>query len=186
MLPKIQNCEEEEVTVNSVDVDYDKRIIYFFGDVDTSAAVTTIQALDKLSETGDAIRIIINSTGGDFFEAVSIVNKILKVKEKNLIITEIIGSAFSGAADIFLAGTKREMSKYSLLMFHELQWVDDGESISSHISYAKAVQKMNKKLVSDLLKDTKLTYTKYKRLTMQEYFFDSSQALKSGLAHVIY
>ena len=185
MLPKIKSCEENN-PINYVDVDYEKRIIYFFGDIDTATTVTTIQALDKLSETGDAIRIIINSNGGDFFESVSIVNKILKVKEKNIVvITEIIGSAFSGAADIFLSGTKREMSKYSLLMFHELQWVEDEESINSHISYAKAVQKMNKRLMVNLLKDTKLTYTKYKRLIMQEYFLDADQALKLNLTHTI-
>lgn len=107
--------------------------LYIFGDIcseswkwyetDTSAN-DIVHALESL--TVKAIRVHINSNGGDVSQGLAIYNTL---KNSGVEVTTIDdGFACSAASVIFMAGTKRQMNSASLLMIHNVWTFGEGNS----------------------------------------------------------
>ena len=78
--------------------------------------------LELRNANGSDVQLLINSPGGDVFEAAAIYNTLHKYSEDNdaKISAKVMGLAASAAADIFLAFPQenREMADGTMLMFH--------------------------------------------------------------------
>jgi len=104
--------------------------IYIYGQIGTSFASAenncSAEFADMLSQIpdGEPIQLRINSPGGNFYEGLAIYN-LARGRGVN---TVVDGQAASVAADIFCAGTKREIPDTSNLMVHKAWGVFAGNS----------------------------------------------------------
>ena len=130
-----------------------------------SDAISSIHA-----STGDTINVVINSKGGNFFDATAIHNALRSSGKR--IVTYIDPFAFSAAALIALAGDEILMVENGLMFFHlpkaELYGIKDAEELKMLVSaldkskaslVATITSRMKKteKESEDLLNDTWLT-----------------------------
>jgi ATP-dependent protease ClpP protease subunit len=164
--------------------------IYFYSDVDVSAALSlnknitllnnqlsTIQNNYKLVETPN-INLHINSNGGDLFAGFSIVNY---VKNSRIPIHSIIDGYAASAATLFsVVAKKRFMKEYSFILIHQL-------STSFWGKYSEFEDEMtnNKLLMNQIYKiyedHTKIPKKKLVEILKKDIWFDAKQALEYGL-----
>ena len=90
--------------------------IYISGDIGGAENYTDAFELIRNSGENDAIKIHINSHGGDLFTAVQFM-RVLKEAEAT-IICSVEGACMSAATLIFLAADSWEISDHSAFMFH--------------------------------------------------------------------
>lgn len=108
----------------------DELINEYYGMKATVTAKAFVDQLAALPETVTAIRVHINSPGGDVFAAANIANALRDQSvSKNRTVTTIIdGLAASAASVIAMAGQTVEMADNALLMIHNPWSVAVGEA----------------------------------------------------------
>lgn len=113
-------------------IDFDDNVIFINGEIDNntlSQFILKVRALVKENNT-ESINVIINSPGGDLFEAFGIIDFMESASIKFNTICR--GVAWSAAALILLSGTGvRVASKRSSIMLHEPASSNDIMNISS-------------------------------------------------------
>lgn len=95
------------------------RIIFIDGDITDNLANSVISQLlylDSLSK--DEISIYINSYGGSVYDGLAIIDVMGFIDSP--IKTVVLGKAMSMGALVFICGDKRQMTKQSTIMFHEI------------------------------------------------------------------
>ncbi len=103
-----------------------KRRVFLFGDINAAVAERVVNRLIELAEqdTGEAIDLLINSTGGDVEAACAIVNAMHGIPCR--VNTVCMGFAQSAACIILMAGTGvRTAFENSVLLIHRMVWDDE-------------------------------------------------------------
>ena len=115
---------------DNVLVNIGKRIFYLSDDIDNSTIAqlnfNILYILDedarnekeKCNYERKPIRIYINSNGGEVYDMWSLID--IMLNSKTPIYTYCTGYAMSAAFNIFLAGSKRFISKHATLMYHQI------------------------------------------------------------------
>lgn len=127
-------------------IDFENRIIQITGEITHPWFDTVDMALTKMeSHSGKAITIKINSGGGDTYEAMAIVGRLLQ--SKCAIHTIGYGHIMSAATLILASGKKgkRQLSRLSEFMWHESWYGTDAHRHSEHKHNVAQVDKEERK-----------------------------------------
>lgn len=115
---------------DNVLINYDKRLFYLSDDIDKNTIaqinynfLSILEDDDKQDEETKnykrkPIHIYINSDGGDVHDMWSLID--IMINSKTPIYTYCTGYAMSAAFNIFLAGSKRFISKHATLLYHQI------------------------------------------------------------------
>lgn len=102
-------------------LDIDARVIRLEGEIGEDIIFADfdwkLTQLEQLSDKPITVRL--NSEGGSFYDALSIVGRIKSCKCE--VIVEGYGSVMSAATLILVAGSKRRLSSYAWFMLHEIR-----------------------------------------------------------------
>lgn len=160
--------------------------LYIFGDIcsddwkwyesDTSS-LDIVHALESL--TVSAIRVHINSNGGDVSQGLAIYNT-LKNSGKE-VITIDDGFACSAASVIFMAGTKRQMNCASLLMIHNVWTIGQGNS-EDFRKLADDLDAINQASVEAYKSVATISEEQIKDLMNKETWISPKEAVEYGFA----
>lgn len=139
----------------------------------------TRQIRDAKDDGADTIDVHIHSNGGDVTEGFAIhdvlVNSGLKVN------TIVDGSCYSIATVIFLAGSKRSMSKNSQLMIHN-PFGFAGGTADDIDKYADQVRDAENKILDFYIEKTGADRDQLSAMMKEETFIDPSQAVEMKFA----
>ena len=122
----LEDSKKEDDTFNEIDygLNIDESVIYMHGDImlgslfDFISKVRIILKNRPEENANDPINLLINSNGGDVYEALGIIDYIESLSVPVNIIAR--GRAMSAAAMILACGTgKRIASKLTTIMLHE-------------------------------------------------------------------
>jgi ATP-dependent Clp endopeptidase proteolytic subunit ClpP len=123
---KLADEKKEDTTFNEIDygLNIDESVIYLHGDImlgslfDFVAKVRIILKNRPEANADDPINLLLNSNGGDVYEALGIIDYIESLSVPVNIIAR--GRAMSAAAMILCCGTGRRLaSKQTTIMLHE-------------------------------------------------------------------
>ena len=157
------------------------RIIFIDGDITDNLANSVISQLlylDSLNK--DEITIYINSYGGSVYDGLGIIDVMGLVKSP--IKTVVLGKAMSMGALIFICGDKRQMTKRSTIMFHEISSGMHGKISDMVVSY-KEVERLSK-IVSKIVE----FYTDVEDIDkafQKDTYYDPTDALKLNITDEI-
>lgn len=159
------------------------RTILLFSPINDEKAeeiVSKLLSLDHLNS--NPIYLVINSPGGSLSSGFSIIDTMKGIKAP--VVTIINGEACSMAGVISIVGDKRLITKHSIWMAHD---VSSGVSdyVSKMIDRIEFVSEYQKKLMSVLRDNTKLTEKDIERAKNGELWFFSEECLKKKIVDSI-
>ena len=186
-----------ETDVNSIDLDsflkvddFNNRIIYINSEINDDVLIHVTDSILRYNrydsiehvkvENRTPIIIYINSIGGDKFAGLGIIDAI--IQSETPVYTVNIGSCFSMAALIFVAGEKRFTFKHSTFLLH------DGEiSVNTTAKKARNVAKFLCDDMSDFDMDFLIDRTNIDKKTFNkkydsEWYFFGDEAKSIGVA----
>lgn len=142
---------------------------------------------DKLTNTKEAITIVVNSFGGEIYFGLGLLSLIESLKKNGYSIdTEVTGVAMSMGAQILLTGSKRRAYKYSTIMIHQPSSGTWGDLQSQQENIAETVRLwvLMKKIIKE---NTDITEEQLEDLKShkRDWFMDAETALKYGVIHEI-
>lgn len=175
------------------EIDYgfnvNESIIYIHGDIilgllfDFVAKVRTILENRPEERKNDPITVLLNSDGGDVYEALGIIDYIKGLPVKVNIVAR--GRAMSAAA-LMLACTTgtRAASKMTSIMVHEISSANQGKA-SDIRANADHLQELEDLTFDLLAQHSKMDAEFWRKNARKDFFFGSKQALEYGLIDTI-
>lgn len=131
-------------------------------------------------EANDPINLIINSSGGDVYEMLGIIDYIESLSVP--VNTICRGRAFSAAAVILACGTgTRMISKRSSVMFHESSSYIDGVKISDISAYINNLSKIETDVCELLASRSNKDAAWWKQQQKIDLFLSAEQLLEYGI-----
>lgn len=166
-------------------IDVESSTIYMFGDIadgtlyDLVLRIRAVMHMRPDEKSNDPINIIINSDGGDVYEALGMIDYIQSLNVK--VNTICRGRAMSAAALLLCAGTGiRAVSKNSTIMFHEMSSGIYGKS-SDMKANVQHMEKLEEILVSIMSDNSKKDGKFWKEKTIKDYYLSPEEALELGV-----
>lgn len=149
----------------------------YMDSVSVTEVITKMLELD--SKSNEEITLFINSYGGSVYEGIALISTMKSIKSP--VRTVVLGVAFSMAFIVFLTGSKRELTKYAKLMYHELSSGMFGklEDFRDSIRELEDLQKLLDNIIVD---HTKLTHKDLDKIGDKDKFFEVDEAIKYGIA----
>ena len=166
-------------------IDVESSTIYMFGDItdgtlyDLVLRIRAVMYMRPDEKSNDPINIIINSDGGDVYEALGMIDYIQSLNVK--VNTICRGRAMSAAALLLCAGTGiRAVSKNSTIMFHEMSSGIYGKS-SDMKANVQHMEKLEEILVSIMSDNSKKDGKFWEEKTIKDYYLSPAEALELGV-----
>lgn len=160
-------------------------LIYLHGDImqahlfDIIMKVRLIMSQRTEENLKDPITIVINSDGGDAYEALGIIDYIQGLDVKVNVIAR--GRAMSAAALILTCATGvRAASKHTHIMVHELS-SGGGGSASDIKNHALHIDQLDALLYDLLGKYTKHPSDYWQKMARKDYYMTADKALEMGI-----
>ena len=164
--------------------------IMTLGDIETEVVNEIIHSIyeineeDVKKEKADPIKLIINSSGGEIYSGLALIDVI------NTSLTPIHtichGAAMSMGLIIFAAGHHRTASPNATFMYHEAMYGLEGKTVY-HKQEMKEANRIDKLCDDYLISRTKLTQKIMDNVknTQAEWYFDAKTALKYNVVNEI-
>jgi len=166
-------------------IDVDSSTIYMFGDIvdgtlyDLVLRIRAILYMRPDEKKNEPLNIVINSDGGDVYEALGMIDYIQSLNVK--VNTICRGRAMSAAALLLCSGTGvRAVSKNSTIMFHEMSSGIYGKS-SDMKANVQHMEKLEEILVSIMSENSKKDANFWKDKTIKDYYLSPEEALELGV-----
>lgn len=166
-------------------IDVDSSTIYMFGDIadgtlyDLVLRIRAVMYMRPEEKKNDPLNIVINSDGGDVYEALGMIDYIQSLNVK--VNTICRGRAMSAAALLLCSGTGvRAVSKNSTIMFHEMSSGIYGKS-SDMKANVQHMEKLEEILVSIMSDNSKKDSKFWKEKTIKDYYLSPEEALELGV-----
>lgn len=166
-------------------IDVESSTIYMFGDIadgtlyDLVLRIRAVMHMRPDEKKNDPINLIINSDGGDVYEALGMIDYIQSLNVK--VNTICRGRAMSAAALLLCSGTGvRAVSKNSTIMFHEMSSGIYGKS-SDMKANVQHMEKLEEILVSIMSENSKKDGKFWKEKTIKDYYLSPEEALELGV-----
>lgn len=160
---------------------------FLFGkDVDPCSineVITFILERNLTKSRPDAIRLVINSQGGELQSAFALID----VMEASVVPvwTYGLGSLCSAALTIFIGGNKghRYITKNTSILSHQFSWANYGKE-HELIASVKEIDLTQRRMMDHYKKHTKMTEANIKKLLLppEDVWLSSQDAVKYGLA----
>ena len=180
IMMKKKDIDEKLMLYLDRGLDLDKRRIWLEGVVDSDicgALIRCIQYFNTVSET-EPITLYINSEGGIITDGLALVDTIKQSKAP--INTMTIGTAYSMALIIFLAGKERITLPSARFMNHSASSSIEGKKESMK-NTLKNIEEVDD-LCQSVFKNTKKTIKWWSERTKSEdFYFGAKEALKLGV-----
>lgn len=166
-----------------------RREIFLVESVNAETMNTLFKQLMYLekSDNTQGITLYINSPGGNVISGLAVYDYIRLMKSP--LKTVCVGDASSMGAILFLAGDKREMLEHTRIMIHDPSYSNFDMSgrkpheIQQEVDSLKKCRETLAKIISE---KTGKTLKEIYKITANDTFFDSDEAVKFGLATGIY
>lgn len=137
----------------------------------------------KIQNSDKEIHVVINSQGGDFFDAISIHNKLRASGKK--VVCHVDPFAYSAAAVIALAGDEVYMVENGLLFFHtpkiEMYGIKDAEQLEK---IADVLRHSEEVLINTLMSKTKKSHDECETM-MKDTWLTPQEAMDLGIVDEI-
>ena len=170
-------------------IDVDSSTIYLYGDIvdgtlyDFVLKVRGIMHMREESKKNEPVNIVINSDGGDVYEALGMIDFIQSLNVK--VNTICRGRAMSAAALLPCAGTgTRAASKNSTIMFHEMSSGIYGKS-SDMKANVQHMEKLEEILVQIMSENSNKEAKFWRETTLKDYYITPEEALGLGVIDTI-
>ncbi len=154
------------------------------GEITQESAHKIVSSLLDLDAKPDPspIGIRISSPGGSLFAVLAICDVMRNLKHD--VITVGIGQIVSGGALILSSGSKRYISKHSMVMLHQpsLAISDWEPSFSEFREFGQTLIKIENQMYSVLAENTGKTEAEIKEEFQKEKWFTAEEAIANGLA----
>lgn len=166
-----------------------RREIFLVESVNAETMNTLLKQLMYLekSDNTQEITLYINSPGGNVVSGLGVYDYIRLMKSP--LRTVCVGDASSMGAILFLAGDKREMLEHTRIMIHDPSYGNFDMSgrkpheIQQEVDSLKKCRETLAKIISE---KTGKTLKEIYKITANDTFFDSDEAVEFGLATGIY
>ena len=159
--------------------------VLMFGDIaegtlyDLVLRIRAILHMRDEEKKNDPINIIINSDGGDVYEALGMIDFIQSLDVK--VNTICRGRTMSAAALLLCAGTgTRAASKNSTIMFHEISSGIYGKS-SDMKANVQHTEKLEEILINIITANSKKDSTFWKDKILKDYYLSPEEAMELGV-----
>ncbi len=175
--PHATETENEQETKKSGS----NRRVFLFGRLENEIALPVIKRILKLADRDgeEPIDLIINSAGGNGYNADAIIATIYSIKAP--VNTICYGHALSGACEILASGTgKRSSYEFATLMFHQTLWEADGDITNLEIQ-AKQGQKFREAQIELLSRCTGQDKKAIRHDIERDYYMSAAEALDYGM-----
>lgn len=163
--------------------------VLLFGDIadgtlyDLILRIRAIIHMRPEEKKNDPINLVINSDGGDVYEALGMIDYIQSLDVK--VNTICRGRAMSAAALLLCAGTgTRAASKHSTIMFHELSTGLYGKS-SDMKANARHMEKLEDILLSIMTENSNKDKKFWSDATIKDYYLSPEDAIDHGVIDVM-
>ena len=163
--------------------------VLMFGDIaegtlyDLVLRIRAILHMRDEEKKNDPINIIINSDGGDVYEALGMIDFIQSLDVKVNTISR--GRAMAAAALLLCAGTgTRAASKNSTIMFHEISSGIYGKS-SDMKANVQHTEKLEEILINIITANSKKDSTFWKDKILKDYYLSPEESLELGVIDTI-
>lgn len=177
----------------NVFVDTGKRIIYLSDEINQeSVGMINFNILSfnqgddelELKEIGyerKPIQFYINSNGGYIRDMWGLID--LMLESKTPIHTYCSGYAYSAAFDIFLAGSKRYITKHVSLMYHQLYTCHEGR-YQDFIEYKDELNNVQNELEEYVTEHSRVSKERLEEIRSKkiDWYISAEEALKLGIA----
>ena len=169
--------------------DVESSTIYMFGDIadgtlyDFMLRVRAILHMREEDKKNDPINVVINSDGGDVYEALGMIDYIQSLNVK--VNTICRGRAMSAAALLLCSGTGvRAASKNSTIMFHEISSGIYGKS-SDMKANVQHTEKLEEILIDIICSNSNKDSSFWKDKILKDYYLSPEEALELGVVDSI-
>lgn len=164
--------------------------IMTIGDIETENVNDLIYAIYEINEedvkkqTAEPIKLIINSSGGEIYSGLALIDVIST--SLTPVHTICHGAAMSMGLIIFVAGHHRTSSPNATFMYHEAMYDVEGK-MAYHKQEIKEANRIDKICDDYLMSRTKLTSKLLEDVKnkQSEWYFDAKIALKYGVVNEI-
>lgn len=166
-----------------------RREIFLVESVNAETMNTLFKQLMYLekSDNTQEITLYINSPGGNVISGLAVYDYIRLMKSP--LKTVCVGDASSMGAILFLAGDKREMLEHTRIMIHDPSYSNfdmSGKKPHEIQQEVDSLKKCRETLAKIISEKTGKTLKEIYKITANDTFFDSDEAVKFGLATGIY
>lgn len=166
-------------------IDVESSTIYLFGDIadgtlyDFTLKIKAIIHMRGDEKKNEPINVVINSDGGDVYEALGMIDYIQSLNVK--VNTICRGRAMSAAALLLCSGTgMRAASKNSTIMFHEISSGIYGKS-SDMKANVQHTEKLEEILINIITANSKKDSIFWKDKILKDYYLSPEEALELGV-----
>jgi len=166
-------------------LDVESSTIYLFGDIadgtlyDFTLKIKAIIHMRGEEKKNEPINVVINSDGGDVYEALGMIDYIQALNVK--VNTICRGRAMSAAALLLCSGTGvRAASKNSTIMFHEISSGIYGKS-SDMKANVQHTEKLEEILINIITMNSKKDSVFWKDKILKDYYLSPEEALELGV-----
>ena len=180
---------KEALTQIDYGFDFETSSVLMFGDIaegtlyDIVLSVRALLHMRGEERKSEPINIIINSDGGDVYEALGMIDFIQSLDVK--VNTICRGRAMSAAALLLCAGTGiRAASKNSTIMFHEISSGIYGKS-SDMKANVQHTEKLEEILINIITANSKKDSSFWKDKILKDYYLSPEEALELGVIDTI-
>lgn len=180
---------KEALTQIEYGFDNETSSVFLFGDIidgtlyDVMMRIKAILYIRDEEKKKDPINLIINSDGGDVYEALGIIDYIQSLDIK--INTICRGRAMSAAALLLCSGTGiRAASKNSTIMFHEMSSGIYGKS-SDMKANVQHMEKLEEIIVGIMSSNSNKDNKFWVDNTVKDYYLSPQEALELGVIDTI-
>jgi len=170
-------------------IDVESSTIYLFGDIadgtlyDFTLKIKAIIHMRGEEKKNDPINVVINSDGGDVYEALGMIDFMQSLNIK--VNTICRGRAMSAAALLLCAGTgNRVASKNSTIMFHEISSGIYGKS-SDMKANVQHTEKLEEILINIITSNSKQDSLFWKDKILKDYYLSPEESIELGIIDTI-
>jgi ATP-dependent Clp protease protease subunit len=170
-------------------IDVESSTIYLFGDIadgtlyDFTLKIKAIIHMRGEEKKNDPINVVINSDGGDVYEALGMIDFMQSLNIK--VNTICRGRAMSAAALLLCAGTgNRVASKNSTIMFHEISSGIYGKS-SDMKANVQHTEKLEEILINIITSNSKRDSLFWKDKILKDYYLSPEESIELGIIDTI-
>jgi ATP-dependent Clp protease protease subunit len=172
---------ERETTGEDAQKGAGGRRVFLFGRLENEVALPVMKRLLKLNDRSqtEAIDLIINSAGGNGYNADAIIATIYTIQAP--VNTICYGHALSGACEILASGTGvRASYEFATLMFHQTLWEADGDITNLEIQ-ARQGQKFREAQIELLSRCTGQDRKTIRKDIERDHYMSAQEALEYGI-----
>jgi ATP-dependent Clp protease protease subunit len=156
-----------------------KRVVYLNTEVEYQSSQALVQQLKDLeAQSSDPIYMLIDSPGGSVVDGAAVISQIeVSTAPVYTVCTRLCASM---AAMIHSYGAKRYSLDRAILMYHPAAAGAQGQ-LKNALSLLKTLDRYANKMISNIVKRSRIDRTEFEALVAYELWIDSEDALQRGL-----